>query len=47
MTPLFEPWPKHFAEEGCGDCMNKVYANADAAIADVPDGATIMAGGFA
>ncbi|MEJ2006608.1 MAG: CoA transferase subunit A [Acidobacteriota bacterium] len=26
--------------------MNKVYANADAAIADIPDGATIMAGGF-
>jgi len=26
--------------------MKKVYANADAAIADVPDGATIMAGGF-
>ena len=26
--------------------MNKVYPNADAAIADVSDGATIMAGGF-
>jgi 3-oxoacid CoA-transferase subunit A len=26
--------------------MNKVYANAEAAIADIPDGATIMAGGF-
>ncbi|MBZ5671761.1 MAG: succinyl-CoA--3-ketoacid-CoA transferase, partial [Acidobacteriia bacterium] len=26
--------------------MNKVYANADAATADVPDGATIMVGGF-
>jgi 3-oxoacid CoA-transferase subunit A len=26
--------------------MNKVYANADAAIADIPDGATIMSGGF-
>ena len=26
--------------------MNKVYTNADAAIADIPDGATIMAGGF-
>ncbi len=26
--------------------MNKVYANADAAITDIPDGATIMAGGF-
>lgn len=26
--------------------MNKVYPNADAAIADLPDGATIMAGGF-
>ncbi|HEX5411412.1 MAG TPA: CoA transferase subunit A [Terriglobia bacterium] len=26
--------------------MNKVYPNADAAIADIPDGATIMAGGF-
>lgn len=26
--------------------MNKVYASADAAIADIPDGATIMAGGF-
>jgi 3-oxoacid CoA-transferase subunit A len=26
--------------------MNKVCANADAAIADIPDGATIMAGGF-
>ncbi len=26
--------------------MNKVYPNADAAIADVPDGATIMVGGF-
>jgi 3-oxoacid CoA-transferase subunit A len=26
--------------------LNKVYPNADAAIADLPDGATIMAGGF-
>jgi 3-oxoacid CoA-transferase subunit A len=26
--------------------LNKVYPNADAAIADVPDGATIMVGGF-
>lgn len=26
--------------------MNKVYANADTAVADIPDGATIMAGGF-
>jgi 3-oxoacid CoA-transferase subunit A len=26
--------------------MNKVFSNADAAIADVPDGATIMVGGF-
>lgn len=26
--------------------MNKVYPHADAAIADLPDGATIMAGGF-
>ncbi len=26
--------------------MNKVYANSDAAIADIPDGATIMSGGF-
>ncbi|TAM82973.1 MAG: CoA transferase subunit A [Acidobacteria bacterium] len=26
--------------------MNKVYTSADAAIADIPDGATIMAGGF-
>lgn len=26
--------------------MDKVYANADAAISDIPDGATIMAGGF-
>ena len=26
--------------------MNKVYANAAAAVADIPDGATIMAGGF-
>ena len=26
--------------------MNKVYPNADAAIADFPDGATIMVGGF-
>lgn len=26
--------------------MNKVYANADAAIADIQDGATLMAGGF-
>jgi len=26
--------------------MNKVYADADAAVADIPDGATIMAGGF-
>jgi 3-oxoacid CoA-transferase subunit A len=26
--------------------MNKVYPKADAAVADIPDGATIMAGGF-
>jgi 3-oxoacid CoA-transferase subunit A len=26
--------------------MNKVYANADTTIADIPNGATIMAGGF-
>ena len=26
--------------------MNKVFPNADAAVADIPDGATIMAGGF-
>ena len=26
--------------------MNKIYADADAAVADIPDGATIMAGGF-
>ena len=26
--------------------MNKVFANADAALADVPSGATIMLGGF-
>jgi 3-oxoacid CoA-transferase subunit A len=26
--------------------LNKVYPNADAAVADVPDGATIMVGGF-
>jgi 3-oxoacid CoA-transferase subunit A len=26
--------------------MNKVYQNADAAISDIPDGATIMLGGF-
>jgi 3-oxoacid CoA-transferase subunit A len=26
--------------------MNKVYLNADAAVADLPDGATIMVGGF-
>ncbi|MBM4364868.1 MAG: CoA transferase subunit A [Deltaproteobacteria bacterium] len=26
--------------------MNKVYASAEAAVADIPDGATIMAGGF-
>jgi 3-oxoacid CoA-transferase A subunit len=26
--------------------LNKVYPNADAAIADLPDGATIMVGGF-
>ena len=26
--------------------MNKVYTNADTAIADIPDGATLMAGGF-
>ena len=26
--------------------MNKLYPNADAAIADVPDGATIVVGGF-
>ncbi len=26
--------------------MNKVFANADAAIHDIPDGATLMLGGF-
>jgi len=26
--------------------MNKIYANADEAIADIPDGATLMSGGF-
>ena len=26
--------------------MNKIFPNADAAVADVPDGATIMVGGF-
>lgn len=26
--------------------MNKVYANADAALQDIPDGATLMLGGF-
>jgi len=26
--------------------MNKVFANSDAAVADIPDGATIMMGGF-
>jgi len=26
--------------------VNKVFPNADAAVADIPDGATIMAGGF-
>ena len=26
--------------------MNKVFANSDEAVADIPDGATIMAGGF-
>lgn len=26
--------------------MNKVYANADDAVSDIPDGATIMSGGF-
>ncbi|HOI11129.1 MAG TPA: 3-oxoacid CoA-transferase subunit A, partial [Myxococcota bacterium] len=26
--------------------MNKVFANADAAVADIPDGATIAVGGF-
>jgi len=29
-----------------GGLVNKVFPNADAAIADVPDGATIMVGGF-
>src|SRR5436305_2255957 len=29
-----------------GGCVNKVFPNADAAVADVPDGATIMVGGF-
>ena len=26
--------------------MNKLYASADAAVADIPDGATVMVGGF-
>ena len=26
--------------------MNKVYASADEAVADIPDGATLMSGGF-
>ena len=26
--------------------MNKVFTSADAAVADVPDGATVMLGGF-
>jgi 3-oxoacid CoA-transferase subunit A len=26
--------------------MNKIYANADEAVADIPDGATLMSGGF-
>ena len=26
--------------------MNKVVASADAAVADIPDGATVMSGGF-
>ncbi|HEX8704620.1 MAG TPA: CoA-transferase, partial [Myxococcaceae bacterium] len=26
--------------------MNKVYANADEAVADIPDGITLMSGGF-
>ncbi|MGH9448793.1 MAG: CoA transferase subunit A, partial [Terriglobia bacterium] len=29
-----------------GNGMNKIYPSADAAVADVPDGATIMVGGF-
>jgi 3-oxoacid CoA-transferase subunit A len=37
---------RNFAEKGSEDLMNKVYANADDAIADIPDGATIMSGGF-
>src|SRR5947208_1980781 len=32
--------------KGRGDQMNKVFPNADAAVADVPDGASIMVGGF-
>src|SRR6266478_117707 len=33
---------------GCGDCAmkGKVYASLDAAVADIPDGAQIMFGGF-
>ena len=26
--------------------MNKVVASADAAVAEIPDGATVMSGGF-
>jgi 3-oxoacid CoA-transferase subunit A len=38
--------PEYFAEGPGEEVMNKVYASADAAVADIPDGATIMAGGF-
>jgi 3-oxoacid CoA-transferase subunit A len=31
---------------GRGDDVNKVVASADAAVADIPDGAVIMSGGF-
>jgi 3-oxoacid CoA-transferase subunit A len=37
---------QHIISEGAGLRMNKVLANSDAAVADIPDGATIMLGGF-
>ena len=43
--PIERNWHKL---AGCcaGGRLNKTYPNADAAIADLPDGATIMVGGF-